>query len=176
MATFGPLPGPRKSRPRALFTAWTRGPRSHERIIRIISIVRFIKIIGLICIIRIISTISQYLISSGPARRPLRAPDRQGPKHRYFIIGHNKIWLLLDYYPGYGNRGQEHFWRFHGRRSKKFGHFRSTAWGWKSGLICFIRIIKNVMHSIISSSPTRSRLRTAGREGVGKVCSTIGCQ
>ena len=90
MATFGPLPGPRKSGPRPLFTAWTRGPRSHERIIRIIRIIRFIKIIGLICIIRIISTISQYLISSGPARRLLRAPGRQGPKNGHFAKGLQK--------------------------------------------------------------------------------------
>ena len=36
---------------------------------------------------RIISTISQYLISSGLARRPLRAPGRQGPKNGHFTIG-----------------------------------------------------------------------------------------
>ena len=76
LATFGPLPGPRKSGPRSLFTAWARGPRSHERIIRFIRIIRSIQIIGLICIIRIISTISQYLISSSTARRPLRRQSR----------------------------------------------------------------------------------------------------
>ena len=87
LATFGPLPGPRKSRSRAPFTAWTSGPRGHERIIRITRIIRFLKIIGLICIIRIISTISQYFISLGPARRLLRAPGRQDPKNGHFTIG-----------------------------------------------------------------------------------------
>ena len=46
----------------------------------------FIKIIGLICINRIVNTISQYLISSGPARRLLKAPSRQGTKNGHFTI------------------------------------------------------------------------------------------
>ena len=67
--------------PRPPGAEWLVGTREAFRIIR------FIKIIGLICIIRIISTISQYLISSGPARRPLRAPGHQGPKNGHFTIG-----------------------------------------------------------------------------------------
>ena len=90
LATFGPLRGPRKSGPRPLFTVWIRGARSHERIIRIIRFIRFIKIIGLICIIRIVSTVSQNLISPGRARRPLRAPGRQGPKNYHFTKGRRK--------------------------------------------------------------------------------------
>ena len=86
LVTFGSVPGARKSRPIPLVTVRTRGQRSPERIMKIIRMIRFIKIIGLICIIRIISTISQYLISSGPVRRPLRAPGRQGPKSGQFLL------------------------------------------------------------------------------------------
>ena len=100
MATFGPLPGPRKSRPRALFTAWTRGPRSHERIIKIIRVIRFIKIIALICIIRIIRAISQDLISPGRARKPLRAPGRQRPKNAHFTKGLQKELATFGPWPG----------------------------------------------------------------------------
>ena len=72
LATFGPLPGPRKSGLGALFGAWTRGSRSHARIIRSIRIIRFIKIIELMRIIRNISSISQNLIFLSSARRLLR--------------------------------------------------------------------------------------------------------
>ena len=99
----------RKPGPRPLFTVWRRGARSHERIIRIVRIIRFIKIIGLICIIRIVSTISQNLISPGRARRPLRAPGRQGPKNGHFTKGFQKE--LASFGPLRGPRkpGQAHF-------------------------------------------------------------------
>ena len=112
MVTFGPLPGPRKSGPRVLFTVWIRGPGSHERIIRIIRIIRFVKIIGLVCIIRIVSTISQDLISPGLARRPLGILAARGRNIAILQKAFKKNWPLLAHRLGRGNRGHDHFLQF----------------------------------------------------------------
>ena len=72
-------------------------------------IIRFIKLVGLICIIRIISTISQYLISSGLVRRPLRAPGRQGPKNDHFTKGFQKELVTFGPLRGPRKPGQADF-------------------------------------------------------------------
>ena len=109
MATFEPLPRLRKSAPRPLLAAWTRSPKRHERIIRIIGFIIFIKIIGLFCVIRIINAISHYLISSGTASRSLKAPGRLGPKYDHIIQGFKKNWRLLAHRLGRGDRGHVRF-------------------------------------------------------------------